>query len=132
MHLSLLLICSISMLFMISIYWSIYSFFFLSKYGLPKIWITKSWSNSKSKKEHEHIRSKRKCSWLDPTYSWNTQLAHTPFPKEINTPSTTLRFIGFVAKISVFNPKLLANDQFPKKTKESFTFVMCSLHYRFL
>ena len=51
---------------------------------------------------------------MDPTYSWNTKLAHTPFPKKINTPSTTLRFIGFVAKISVLNPQLPADGQCPK------------------
>jgi hypothetical protein len=33
---------------------------------------------------------------------------NTPFPKKINTPKTTLRFIRFVAKISVLNPKLPA------------------------
>ena len=54
---------------------------------------------------------KTKCNRLDPAYSWNTQLAHTPFPKKINTPTTTLRFIRFVAKISVFNPKLPADGQ---------------------
>lgn len=63
---------------------------------------------------------------MDPTYSWNIQLAHTPFPKKINTPSTTLRFIGFVAKISVLNPKLPADGQCPKETKESVTFFICS------
>jgi hypothetical protein len=31
--------------------------------------------------------------------------------RRINTPRTTLRFIGFVAKISVLNPKLPADDQ---------------------
>lgn len=54
-------------------------------------------------------RTERKYRRLDPTYSWNKQLAHTPFPKKINTPSTILRFIGFVAKISVLNAKLPAN-----------------------
>lgn len=60
----------------------------------------------------ERRKKRRKwCSWLDPAYSWNKQLAHTPFPKNINTPSTTLRFIGFVAKISVLTPKLPADGQ---------------------
>ncbi|KAJ0440389.1 hypothetical protein HanOQP8_Chr00c599g0843161 [Helianthus annuus] len=36
---------------------------------------------------------------------------NTPFPKKIKTPSTTLRFIRFVAKISVLNPKLPADGQ---------------------
>ncbi|KAK8516948.1 hypothetical protein V6N12_032148 [Hibiscus sabdariffa] len=36
---------------------------------------------------------------------------NTPFPKKINTPRTTLRFIGFVAKISVLTPKLPADGQ---------------------
>ena len=67
------------------------------------------------------IRKEKKYSWLDPAYSWNKQPAHTPFPKKINTPSTTLRFIGFVAKISVLNPKLPAYGQWPKKMKESVT-----------
>lgn len=69
---------------------------------------------------------RKKCSWLDPAYSWNKQLAHTPFPKKINTPSTTLRFIRFVAKISVLNPKLLADGQWPKETKESVKFFIQS------
>lgn len=72
------------------------------------------------------VITKKKCSWLDPAYSWNKQLAHTPFPKKINTPSTTLRFIGFVAKISVLNPKLPANGQWTKETKESVTFFIWS------
>lgn len=62
-------------------------------------------------------------------YSWLVQPileinnSHTlPFQKKINTPSTTLRFIGFVAKISVLNPKLPADGQWPKETKESVTF----------
>lgn len=70
-------------------------------------------------------KKKGKCSRLDPAYSWNTQLAHTPFPKKINTPSTTLRFIRFVAKISVLNPKLPADGQWPKETKESVTSFIC-------
>lgn len=70
--------------------------------------------------------NEKRCSWLGPAYSWNKQLAHTPFPKKINTPSTTLRFIGFVAKISVLNPKLPAAGQWPKKTKESVTFFIQS------
>ena len=70
--------------------------------------------------------NEKKCSWLGPAYSWNKQLAHTPFPKKINTPSTTLRFIRFVAKISVLNPKLPADGQWPKETKESITFFICS------
>ena len=68
----------------------------------------------------------KKCSWSYPAYSWNKQLAHTPFPKKINTPSTTLRFIGFVAKISVLNPKPPADGQWPKETKESVTFFIWS------
>ena len=63
---------------------------------------------------------------MDPAYSWNKQLAHTPFPKKIKTPSTTLRFIRFVAKISVLNPKLPADGQWPKETKESVTFFIWS------
>ncbi|CAN1862248.1 hypothetical protein LINPERHAP1_LOCUS43910, partial [Linum perenne] len=47
---------------------------------------------------------------------------NTPFPKKINTPKTTLRFIRFVAKISVLNLKLPANDQWPKETKDSVPF----------
>lgn len=69
---------------------------------------------------------KKKYSWLNPAYSWNKQLAHTPFPKRITTPSTTLRFIGFVAKISVLNPKLPANDQRTEETKESVIFFILS------
>ena len=69
---------------------------------------------------------KRKYNRIDPTFSWNRQLAHTPFPKRTNTLITTIRFIRFVAKISVFNPKLPANGQRPKKTKESVTFFICS------
>lgn len=65
-------------------------------------------------------------SWMDPAYSWNKQLTHTPFPKKINTPITTLRFIGFVAKISVLNPKLPAKGQWPKERKESVTFFIKS------
>ena len=72
------------------------------------------------------VITKKKCSWLGPAYSWNKQLAHTPFPKKINTPSTTLRFIGFVAKISVLNPKLPANGQWTKETKESVKFFIWS------
>lgn len=72
------------------------------------------------------IIKKKRYSWLNPTYSWNKQPAHTPFPKKINTPSTTLRFIRFVAKISVLNPKLPADGQWPKKTKESVTFFIWS------
>ena len=42
---------------------------------------------------------------------------------EVNPrPSTTLRFIGFVAKISVLNPKLPADDHKPKERKESVRF----------
>lgn len=67
-----------------------------------------------------------KCSRIDPIYSWNRQLAHTPFPKKINTPTTTVRFIRFVAKISVLSPKLPANGQWAKKTKEWVTFFICS------
>jgi hypothetical protein len=63
---------------------------------------------------------------MNPTFSRNKQLAHTPFPKKINIPITTIRFIRFVAKISVLNPKVPANDQWPKKTKESVTFFICS------
>lgn len=73
-------------------------------------------------------------SWLDTAYSWNKQPTHTPFPKKINTPITTLRFIGFVAKISVLTPKLPADGQWPKETKESVTFFIWSpliyLYYR--
>lgn len=65
-------------------------------------------------------------NWLNPVYSWNKQLAHTPFPKKSNTPITTLRFIGFVAKISVLNPKLPADGQWPGETKESVTFFIWS------
>lgn len=72
------------------------------------------------------LELEKKYSWLAPTYSWNIQLAHTPFPKKINTPSTTLRFIRFVAKISVLNPKLPADGQWPKERKESVTFFICS------
>ena len=68
----------------------------------------------------------KRSSWLDPAYSWNKQLTHTPFPKKINTPITTLRFIGFVAKISVLNPKLPADGQWPKERKESVTFFIGS------
>lgn len=67
-----------------------------------------------------------KCSRIDPIYSWNRQLAHTPFPKKINTPTTTVRFIRFVAKISVLSPKLPADGQWAKKTKEWVTFFICS------
>lgn len=70
--------------------------------------------------------NEKKCSWFSPANSWNKQLAHTPFPKKINTPRTTLRFIGFVAKISVLNPKLPADGQWPKETKESVTFFIQS------
>lgn len=70
--------------------------------------------------------NEKKCSWFGPANSWNKQLAHTPFPKKINTPRTTLRFIGFVAKISVLNPKLPADGQWPKETKESVTFFIQS------
>lgn len=48
---------------------------------------------------------------MNPTFSRNKQLAHTPFPEKTNTPITTIRFIRFVAKISVLNPKLPANGQ---------------------
>ena len=65
-------------------------------------------------------------NWLNPVYSWNKQLAHTPFPKKSNTPITTLRFIRFVAKISVLNPKLPADGQWPGETKESVTFFIWS------
>ena len=67
-----------------------------------------------------------KCSRIDPIYSWNRQLAHTPFPKKIKTPTTTVRFIRFVAKISVLSPKLPADGQWAKKTKEWVTFFICS------
>lgn len=70
--------------------------------------------------------NEKKRSWFGPANSWNKQLAHTPFPKKINTPRTTLRFIGFVAKISVLNPKLPADGQWPKETKESVTFFIQS------
>lgn len=44
----------------------------------------------------------------------------------MTTPITTLRFIGFVAKISVLNPKPPADGQWPKETKESVTFIIYS------
>ena len=72
------------------------------------------------------VRTKKKCNWLNPAYSWNKQLTRTPFPKKINTPSTTLRFIGFVAKISVLNPKLPANGQWNEETKDSVPFFIWS------
>jgi hypothetical protein len=44
-------------------------------------------------------------------FSWNKQLTLISFQKKkINTPRTTLRFIEFVAKISVLNSKLLVDD----------------------
>ena len=72
------------------------------------------------------IKNILKCSRIDPIYSWNRQLAHTPFPKKIKTPTTTVRFIRFVAKISVLSPKLPADGQWAKKTKEWVTFFICS------
>jgi len=66
---------------------------------------------------------------MNPTFYRNKQLAHTPFPKKTNTPITTIRFIRFVAKISVLNPKLPANGLWSKKTKESVTFFIFFLLY---
>ena len=83
-------------------------------------------SNSRDRAPLFTSYPKKGCSWLNPVYSWNKQLAHTPFPKKINTPITTLRFIGFVAKISVLNPKLPADGQWPGETKESVTFFIWS------
>lgn len=93
---------------------------------LNMIW---NWFRRNSRNYALFFRSnynEKKYSWVDPAYSWNKQLAHTPFPKKITTPSTTLRFIGFVAKISVLNPKLPANDQRTEEAKESVIFFILS------
>ena len=88
--------------------------------------IQKSFVKSCTLEFRFNYKDKKRYSWLNPTYFWNKQPAHTPFPKKINTPRTTLRFIRFVAKISVLNPKLPADGQWPKKTKESVTFFIWS------
>jgi len=53
--------------------------------------------------DHGNVNIYKKCTWkcshIDLTYSWNTQLAHATIPKTAST--TAVRFIGFVAKISV-------------------------------
>lgn len=88
------------------------------------------WSNSRNHVPlfffYFLVITKKGYSWLDPAYSWNKQLAHTPFPKKINTPSTTLRFIRFVDKISVLNPKPPADGPWPKERKESVPFFIGS------
>lgn len=67
----------------------ILKYYFLKIYLEVICWIMHSFLSSYNKK----INYNR----VNPIYYRNKQLTHTLFPKTINTPETTLEFIGFVA-----------------------------------
>ena len=76
-------------------------------------WGPVSVSHSRSKAKRASVKSnkqqlptpQRLQQTITTTTTPTPTTTHDVLPKKINTPKTTLRFIGFVAKISVLNPK---------------------------